>query len=54
MAIFNLLQPADFKPVGYPNALVWKGGNHQGGLNPVAHALTEHMLCWELLPLQIY
>ena len=37
----NLLQPADVKPVGYPNALVWKGGNHQGGLNPVAHALTD-------------
>lgn len=39
--ISGLLEPADVKPVGYPEALVWKGGNHLGDLNPVAHALTD-------------
>ena len=37
----GLFDPADIKPDGYPNAVVWKGGNHDGGVNPVAHSLTD-------------
>lgn len=37
----ELFEPADLKPEGYPNAVVWKGGNHDGQINPVAHSLTD-------------
>jgi len=37
----NLFKPADEKPDGYPDAVVWKGGNHDGTVNPVAHSLTD-------------
>ena len=37
----GLLEPADIKPNGYPEAVVWKGGNFVGGINPVAHSLTD-------------
>ena len=37
----GLFDPADIKPDGYPNAVVWKGGNHDGEINPVAHSLTD-------------
>ena len=36
-----LFEPADVRPAGYPEAVVWKGGNHDGGINPVAHSLTD-------------
>ena len=43
--LFNLLaglfEPADQKPKGYPDAVIWQGGNHKSGLNPVAHSLTD-------------
>lgn len=37
----NLFEPADIRPDGYPEAVVWKGGNHDGIVNPVAHSLTD-------------
>ncbi len=36
----DLFVDADIKPEGYPNAIVWQGGNHDGKINPVAHSLT--------------
>lgn len=37
----NLFETADIKPDGHPDAVVWKGGNHVGDINPVAHSLTD-------------
>ena len=37
----ELFEPAEVKPDGYPDAVVWKGGNHDGSVNPVAHSLTD-------------
>ena len=37
----NLFEPAEEKPNGYPDAVIWKGGNHDGTVNPVAHSLTD-------------
>jgi len=37
----NLYEPADIQPSGFDDAIVWKGGNHNGNVNPVAHALTD-------------
>ena len=37
----KLFKPADIKPTGYPDAIVWEGGNHCSGINPVAHSLTD-------------
>ena len=37
----KLYEPADIKPDGHPDAIVWKGGNHDTGINPVAHSLTD-------------
>ncbi|MBH74451.1 MAG: hypothetical protein CL896_01480 [Dehalococcoidia bacterium] len=37
----GLLEPADITPNGYPEAVVWKGGNFVGDINPVAHSLTD-------------
>ena len=37
----KLFEPAEVKPKGYPDAVVWKGGNHDGSVNPVAHSLTD-------------
>ena len=43
--LFGILEgmfaPADVRPAGYPDAVVWKGGNHDGTVNPVAHCLTD-------------
>lgn len=36
-----LYQPADIKPKGYDDAVIWKGGNFDKGIEPVAHALTD-------------
>ncbi len=40
-ALSGLFEPADVKPEGYPDAVVWKGGNHSGNVNPVAHSMTD-------------
>jgi hypothetical protein len=37
----ELFEPAEMKPAGYPDAVVWKGGNHDGRVNPVAHSMTD-------------
>ena len=29
------------KPAGYPDAIIWEGGNASGGVKPVAHAFTD-------------
>lgn len=36
-----LYKPADIQPKGYDDAVIWKGGNFEKGVNPVAHALTD-------------
>ena len=37
----NLFEAAEEKPTGYPDAVIWKGGNQDDSLNPVAHSLTD-------------
>jgi hypothetical protein len=37
----GLFEPTDVRPEGYPDAVVWKGGNHDGTVKPVAHSLTD-------------
>jgi hypothetical protein len=37
----ELLQPSDVRPTGYPDAVIWQGGSHDGKVNPVAHSLTD-------------
>ena len=43
--VFGLLQgmfePSDIRPTGYPEAVIWQGGHHDGTVNPVAHSLTD-------------
>ena len=43
--LFGILEgmfaPANVRPAGYPDAVVWQGGNHDGTLEPVAHCLTD-------------
>ena len=29
------------RPTGYPDAIIWEGGNPAGGVKPVAHAFTD-------------
>jgi len=41
-SIFDALyEEGDIRPEGYPNAVVWKGGHHDGRIQPVAHSLTD-------------
>ena len=40
-ALSALFQTSDVRPAGYPDALIWQGGLHDGKINPVAHALTD-------------
>ena len=37
----QLFDNGDIKPEGYPDAIVWKGGNHDKHINPIAHSLTD-------------
>jgi hypothetical protein len=37
----GLFEPSDVKPEGCPDAVIWKGGNHDLVVNPVAHSLTD-------------
>ncbi|MEE8332926.1 MAG: hypothetical protein V3R85_03680 [Alphaproteobacteria bacterium] len=37
----GLFEPADVRPEGHADAVVWQGGNHDGKVNPVAHSLTD-------------
>ncbi len=40
-ALSELFDPADVRPEGYPDAVIWQGGNFDGAVNPVAHSLTD-------------
>jgi hypothetical protein len=37
----DLFEPSDVRPDGYPDAVIWQGGNHDGRVNPVAHSITD-------------
>ena len=37
----SLFDATDMRPNGFPDAIVWQGGNHNGAINPVAHSLTD-------------
>ncbi|MEM7249997.1 MAG: hypothetical protein AAF493_01150 [Pseudomonadota bacterium] len=37
----GLFDPADVRPEGYPDAVIWQGGHHDGKVHPVAHSLTD-------------
>ena len=37
----GLFQPTEVRPAGYPDAVIWQGGNFAGGVKPVAHSLTD-------------
>jgi hypothetical protein len=37
----GMFEPADIRPEGYPDAVVWQGGRHDGSVKPVAHSLTD-------------
>jgi hypothetical protein len=37
----GLFETSDVRPTGYPDAVIWQGGNHDTNLNPVAHSLTD-------------
>ena len=37
----NIYSQTDLRPNGYPEALVWEGGNHDSNIKPIAHSLTD-------------
>lgn len=37
----GIYKRSSVKPVGCPDAIIWEGGNAQGGVKPVAHAFTD-------------
>ena len=37
----SMFRVSEIKPSGYPNAIVWEGGNFDSDVNPVAHSLTD-------------
>ena len=37
----GIYKRSSVKPEGYPNAIIWEGGNAKGGVKPVAHAFTD-------------
>ena len=37
----SMFRVSEIKPKGYPNAIVWEGGNFESDVNPVAHSLTD-------------
>lgn len=37
----SMYEPSDLRPEGHPDAVIWQGGNHSSGIQPVAHALTD-------------
>ena len=37
----SMFRVSEIKPRGYPNAIVWEGGNFDSDVNPVAHSLTD-------------
>ena len=42
LGIFDgMFERSDVRPDGYPDAVVWQGGNFGGDVNPVCHSLTD-------------
>ncbi len=37
----DLYEPSEIRPDGFPDAVIWQGGNFGGDVKPVAHALTD-------------
>ena len=37
----ELFEASEVRPAGFPNAVIWQGGRHDGGIHPVAHSLTD-------------
>ena len=37
----GLFEETNVRPTGYPDAVMWQGGNHEGTIKPVAHSLTD-------------
>ncbi|MFT5444467.1 MAG: hypothetical protein ACI8W3_003523 [Myxococcota bacterium] len=37
----GLYESSSVRPDGFPDAVIWQGGNHDGTVNPVAHSLTD-------------
>jgi hypothetical protein len=37
----GLYQKSDIRPNGFPDAIVWQGGNHDNIINPITHSLTD-------------
>jgi hypothetical protein len=40
-ALGEYFEESDVRPSGYPDAVIWQGGNHDGKVNPIAHSLTD-------------
>ena len=37
----SMYKPSSIRPKGYPDAIVWEGGNFDKKINPIAHSLTD-------------
>lgn len=37
----GMFEPSAVRPDGFPDAVIWQGGNHDGKVNPIAHSLTD-------------
>ena len=37
----SMYKPSAMRPKGYPDAIVWEGGNFDKKINPIAHSLTD-------------
>jgi len=37
----GIYRRSDVRPTGYPDAIIWEGGNFAGAVMPVAHAFTD-------------
>ena len=37
----SMYKRSTVRPAGYPDAIIWEGGNFAGGVKPVAHAFTD-------------
>jgi hypothetical protein len=40
-ALEAIHRPTEMRPTGFPDAVIWEGGNFTGGCEPVAHSLTD-------------
>ena len=37
----SMYKPSSIRPKGFPDAIVWEGGNFDKKINPIAHSLTD-------------